>query len=287
MMWIFLSILAGLGDATLYALMKKIKDMDGMLVVWAQYAFSIPFLVLALILFFPQNIDANVYVIGFLNAIILIVVMRLLFRAFQSSNLSLTVPLLSFTPLFLLVTSPLILGESPNSFIGYFGVLIIVIGAYVLNLQERKSDIFGPFRALFTNIGPRCALGAAFLMSIMANMFKIGINMSNPFFYSVLVHSIILVILLPLLLIKYKEKIFQIKNNLLICIGMGFANAFMSITAGLALLTAIVPYMISLKRSSVLFGMAYSHFWFKETNIKGRFLGTVIMFVGAAMIVLS
>jgi len=102
MLWIFLSILAGLGDATLYALMKKIKGMGGMLVVWAQYAFSIPFLVLALILFFPKNIDANVYAIGFFNAIILIVTMRLLFRAFQSSNLSLTIPLLSFTPLFFL-----------------------------------------------------------------------------------------------------------------------------------------------------------------------------------------
>jgi len=187
MMWIILSILAGLGDATLYALMKKIKNMDGMLVVWTQNAFSIPFLALALVLFFPQNIDANVYVVGFFNAIILIATMRLLFRAFKSSNLSLTVPLLSFTPLFLLVTSPLIVGEAPTSSIGYLGVLFIVLGAYVLNLQERKSDIFGPIRALFTNIGPRCALGGAFLMSIMANMFKIGIDMSNPFFYSTLI----------------------------------------------------------------------------------------------------
>ena len=86
------------------------------------------------------------------------------------------------------------------------------------------------------------------------------------------------------------QGLFQLKlrkNNLLVFIGMGFANAFMSITAGLALLTAIVPYMISLKRSSVLFSMAYSHIWFKETNIKGRFLGTAIMFAGAALIVLS
>jgi uncharacterized membrane protein len=57
--------------------------------------------------------------------------------------------------------------------------------------------------------------------------------------------------------------------------------------AGLALLTAIVPYMISLKRSSVIFGMAYSHFFFREENVKFRLLGAVIMLIGAVLIVVS
>jgi len=287
MIWIILSILAGLGDATLYALMKKISNMDANLVVWVQYAFSLPFLIIALIFFYPKSIDNNVFLLGIVNAILLAITMRLLYRAFHSENLSLTIPLLSFTPLFLLITSPLIVGESPASARGYLGILFIVIGAYVLNLHEKKHDIFGPFKALFARVGPRCALGAAFMMSIMANMFKIGINYSNPFFYNTLVHTTILIILLPVLLVKFKTNILQIKNNLTIGIGMGIANALMAITAGLALLTAIVPYMISLKRSSVIFGMMYSHFVFKEIGIKGRLLGTTIMLIGAITIIMS
>jgi uncharacterized membrane protein len=45
-----------------------------------------------------------------------------------------------------------------------------------------------------------------------------------------------------------------------------------------------VSYMISVKRLSILFGVIYGVIFFKETNIKERFLGATVMVLGIIMI---
>jgi len=54
----------------------------------------------------------------------------------------------------------------------------------------------------------------------------------------------------------------------------------------LAITLVIVPYMVSIKRTSSIFGVLYGKFMFKEKNIKQRFLGAAIMLIGAALIIL-
>ena len=48
----------------------------------------------------------------------------------------------------------------------------------------------------------------------------------------------------------------------------------------------IVPYMIALKRTSSVFGVGYGWLIFKEKGIKERALGTLLMVLGAVLIVL-
>ena len=45
-------------------------------------------------------------------------------------------------------------------------------------------------------------------------------------------------------------------------------------------------YMISVKRMSVLFAVIYGWLLFKETDIKSRMLGAVLMFLGIGVITL-
>jgi uncharacterized membrane protein len=45
-----------------------------------------------------------------------------------------------------------------------------------------------------------------------------------------------------------------------------------------------VSYMISVKRLSILFGVLYGVMFFKETNIKERFLGATVMVSGIILI---
>ena len=61
MLWAILSVLSGLGDAVIFALMKKLKGANNSIVVWVQYAFALPFLAVLLYFNYPQNI-------GFLSA---------------------------------------------------------------------------------------------------------------------------------------------------------------------------------------------------------------------------
>jgi drug/metabolite transporter (DMT)-like permease len=286
MLWILLSVVSGFFDATIYALMKKLKKMDELVLLWVQYLFSLPLMALLLFFFMPATIDQHVYGIAVVNAVLLMLTTWSLARAFQSTNLSHSIPLVSLTPLFLLGTSAIMIGETPTP-LGYVGILLTVMGTYVLNLKERDKGIFGPFLSIVRAQGPRYALLGAFLMSIMANLFKLGITYSNPVYYSFLVHGIITFILFLLFIRKLGEVIAQIKVFFKESLVIGLSNALMSLTAGFAVLTAIVPYMVSLKRSSVLFGMFYSHYWFKEENGRDVYAGALIMAIGAVFIIMS
>ena len=58
------------------------------------------------------------------------------FKALKKLDLSLAIPLLSFTPIFMLLSSFILLGEFP-SLLGILGMILVVSGIYVLNLPAR------------------------------------------------------------------------------------------------------------------------------------------------------
>ena len=53
----------------------------------------------------------------------------------------------------------------------------------------------------------------------------------------------------------------------------------------LAMKLTKVAYMISVKRLSLIIGIMYGYFLFKEENIRERLLGAILMFIGFVMIV--
>ena len=60
-------------------------------------------------------------------------------KAIQVSPLGLTMPFLAFTPLFVIGTAWLFLGEVPSA-AGVGGVVLVVAGAYALNLHQAGGD---------------------------------------------------------------------------------------------------------------------------------------------------
>jgi len=49
----------------------------------------------------------------------------------------------------------------------------------------------------------------------------------------------------------------------------------------------IVSYVISIKRTSILFTVLFGFFIFKERNIRSRLMGAIIMILGVLLITLS
>jgi drug/metabolite transporter (DMT)-like permease len=118
-----------------------------------------------------------------------IVATILFYRALASTDLSLSVPMLAFTPVFLILTSFFILGELPT-IAGAAGILMVACGAYLLNLEYRNGrpiSLSAPFRTLFRDRGVGSMLFVAFLYSISVNFDKQVVENSNPVFGSVIV----------------------------------------------------------------------------------------------------
>ena len=134
-----------------------LKNLNEYIVAWLLSSFTALFL--APILFFIEIPSATnefwtaLLIGGILNVITII----LYIKAIKHSDLFITIPLVTFTPLFLLITSPLIIGEFPNMF-GLIGIFLIVTGSYILNIKEKHKGFLAPFQALLKEKGAKLML---------------------------------------------------------------------------------------------------------------------------------
>lgn len=286
MLWIFYSLLSALGQSTSDAFLKKISGKyDSYFLVWSRFLFSAPFL-LSILFFIPiPKLAENFLVLLIITCIIQIVAETLFVKSITSSPLSLVAPFLTLTPAFLVVTSFVMLGELP-SMVGLFGILLIVFGAYLLNIHTIKDGLLKPFKAIFKEKGCIYMIITAFLYSILANLGKILIYKSSALFFTAVYFPLMGLLFIPLLLMKSKTKFKEVNKNKFSFFIIGFAFAVMILFHSLAVILVIVPYMISIKRTSSLFSVFYGYFMFKEENIKYVLLGAVVMVLGAVLITL-
>src|SRR5690606_246972 len=112
------------------------------------------------------------------SSLIQLTVILLYFKAIKRSELSVTVPLITLTPLFMLLTSPIMIGEFLSA-LGVLGIVLIVVGTYISNLSPETKNFFAPFVSLVRNQGSRYMLIVAFLWSITANIDKIGVEKTS------------------------------------------------------------------------------------------------------------
>ena len=92
--------------------------------------------------------------------------------------------------------------------------------------------------------------------------------------------------MIPLITVDFNKKIEEIKSNLEYLALLGISSGFMMVVSAYAMLIAIVPYVISLKRSSAIFAIFFGYFYFNEKSIKNALIGTIIMLIGGILITL-
>src|SRR3989338_398201 len=86
---------------------------------------------------------------------------------------------------------------------------------------------------------------------------------------------------------KVKSNITILGKNLNYFALGGFSTAASEILIGIAYKYSIVPYLISLKRTSILFSVLIGILLFREKNFKQAIIGSAIMFIGVLLISLS
>ena len=114
--------------------------------------------------------------------------MLLYMRALRISHLSLCVPFLAFTPVFLILTGWLVLGERLNHW-GIAGIVLIAFGSYILGLGldgKNRIGFLAPLKALASERGARYMLAVAALYSCTAALYKAAILHSAPAFFGVM-----------------------------------------------------------------------------------------------------
>ncbi|EGK85664.1 EamA family transporter [Microcoleus vaginatus PCC 9802] len=284
MSWLILGILTAFFEAVKDVFGKQnLKKSDEYVVAWSLSFFSVICLLPWVLYTGIPPLNSQFWLALLIGGSINAVTALLYIKAIKVSDLSLTLPMVALTPLFMLVTSPLIVGEYPK-FFDYIGILLIVAGSYLLNIKEKSKGYLAPFKALLDEPGPKLMLIVAVLWSIAANFDKIGVTNSNPIFWVFSLFGTMSVLLLPVLLHKTPNPGRQIFKQLPMLAAMGFFNAIGIIFQMQALTLAFVVQVIAIKRTSVLMGVLFGHFLFKEKDIQQRFLGAGIMILGVLFI---
>ena len=287
MIWVVFAFMTALCESAKDVFSKRglrIADVYVLTLAWAFFTllFQLPLLAFIKIPMLDLRFWMFLVLAGTLN----LAANLLYIKAIKSSDLSITVPIITFTPLFLILTSPLILREYPT-FYSIIGIFLIVGGSYVLNLGEMKNNFFAPIQALVRNKGPRMMLFVALIWSVSANLDKMGVQMSTPLFWPIAMNAFITIVMTPVVFLGSKvegEQLHKILKNFL---AIGFCKTIGISCQMLAINLTLVAYVISIKRLSAVMTVLFGYLIFKERGIRERLMGAVIMVGGVLIITLS
>jgi drug/metabolite transporter (DMT)-like permease len=219
-----------------------------------------------------------------------LIAMLLYMQSIRDYPLALTLPYLAFTPVLVTVTGWVLLGETVSP-TGLVGILLVVLGSWVLNLPEsggmRWRESLLPFVAILRNRGSRRMLLVAAIYSFTSAGGKTAMQWLQPLqfavWYFVFVGAGAALLVIATRPGEYRVLIRK-PGASLVAAGL---MALMVLTHFLALAEVEAAYMIAIKRTSLLFGMLYGVLWFGERHA-GRHLGAgAIMVAGVALIVLA
>ncbi len=286
MEWILLAFGSGVITAVQGVVTKfRLKSGSVLLLTWAASLFSLPFFALDLVLTsgLPTVEAPEFYAVFALNTALLILANSLYFKALQCGELSRDLALLSLTPVFMLLTSWLLIDQQTSLF-GVLAIVAIVVGCL---LVQRKAGL-PLFRggALTKEKGSRLMLVVALIYSVTSNLDKICLTHVGVHAYPALMNVSLALCLTPMLKFKRVRIFNELKRFWLPLLLIGFLQATFSLLQMEAVeLSPHVGYVIALKRGGLLVsGLVFGVLLFGERHLGWRVLGAAGVMAGLALL---
>ena len=287
MNWLILSLLTALAVSTQDAWVKKFfSHLSAYHMVAYPALYSLPLFTAGLCIIERPPLDAVYFWCLLISLPLNGVSFVLYMRAIKISPLSLTLPYLAFTPVFMIITGASVLDEVPNLW-GIIGIFTTCLGGYILNLDPARLSFWAPFKAVFKETGSWLMLIVAFIFSFAAVVGKQGILHSSVFFFTFSFFTAFNFIFLLLLLVLRVIRLETYARLSVKGLVAGILFFLQAVFHGSAISLTKAAYMISLKRLSILFGVIYGAIIFKEQNIGVRLIGAALMLSGSVLIVLK
>jgi len=286
MLWLILTLISAICWSSADALSKWIsEDIGDFTNVWIRFIYSTPFFLLLWVGIDIPPLDAEFWWALAWLVPLEVITWTLYLRAIRLSPLSLTIPFLGLTPVFLLVVPWILIGEQV-SLIGGLGVVVIALGIYLLNVTKTEKGLLAPFKAIGSEKGSILMIIVAALFSLSSTFGKIAITHSSPLFFAGIYYPFVGLLLAPYALSKSKVRTEAFSHPWRsIFIGISFAG--MALAHFYAIAIAKVAYMIAVKRTSLVFSSILGFIFFKETDIRERLLGGIIIIVGVFLIAMG
>lgn len=286
MMWFFFAVICALSLATADALTKKyFSGFKPYEMALARLLYTLPWL-FVVFCFIPWKMpEPEFWIWTGIGVPLEVIAIIMYVKALKVSPFSLTLPFISFTPAFVILTGFIFLGER-ISLSGASGIVLVVIGSYIMNISSLSKGLMEPFKAMAREPGSRLMALVSFIYSITGVSGKKAMQYSDPLFFGIIYFTMIAVSLAVISPFIHKERFTVFKKNKRSGLLTGFFSAMMIISHMLAISRVEAAYMIAIKRTSGIFAVLYGAFLFKETNISERLAGAFVMVCGVVWICL-
>lgn len=215
--------------------------------------------------------------------------MLLYMAAIRDYPLSLTVPYLAFSPVFVIGIAWGLLGEQVSTK-GALGILLVVVGAWLLNSTHARRGQWrtwlAPLSAILRERGSRMMLGVAAIYGMTATLGKGAMQYVPAASFGALYFGLLGIAVLAVVVLPRPRILLKLADRAWGVIAVGAFMSAMVFTHFLAVKQVEVAYMVSVKRTSLLFGILYGALLFREGNLAARLPAGIIMLSGVALILI-
>jgi drug/metabolite transporter (DMT)-like permease len=208
--------------------------------------------------------------------------------AYERGDLSLVYPLFRGSgPLFVPILAVIFLQERLSA-TGISGIVLVVVGIYIIHLQSFTVDsFFEPLRAMrgSASVWALCTGGTITGYSLVD---KVGVGLVYPPAYIYLMFVISLLLLTPYVLIHRRPalKAEWQANRVLILIN-GFLVLFTYMMILFAFRLSKVSYVVAAREISIVFSALLGIYWLKEAHAPQKIAGSALIALGVVLIGMS
>ncbi len=286
-MWFWYAVVsAALSGVSVILNKQALHKASAALVSWTLFILPIPLLLIMVLREGIPQINTMFFVGVTVSSIIFAVSKTVSLHSIKNNFLSKIFPLTSFGIFFSYIFALIFLGETIRP-IPLFGLVMIIFGAYILNVDKAKEHILLPFKLLFTHKESFIFIVAMVLTSLTGIFDKIGIRNTSPnsALFVLFIEDIMLASLLTFYLVRQEKNWGHDlrKNFWLLAIGSAIYTA-LSLLFLMGITTGAVALVGGIKKIEILFVLGLSYLFFGDKPERHTWIGTIIMLFGIFLI---
>lgn len=195
-------------------------------------------------------------------------------------------PLLATQPLLVIPMAYVLLGELPG-WIGTLGIVILVLGVYLLNMKPDQESVFAPVAELWHDPDDFRVILVVLLFALANPVAKMGVRRTSPLFWTIAVH--VFQALYFTIWFSARSSSGTVVENVLSPNAIWLAVAFFSggtvFLKNLALDLTLVSYVAAIMQSSIFFTVLIGGILWQERDLQRRLTACSLVVVGNVIIV--
>ncbi len=233
---------------------------------------------------FPNGVWTNMLI----AALLAVTGNVLIVSALSEADMSVLGPINAYKSVVGLILGIFLVGERPT-LLGLSGVLLIVAGSYFVIDRKGNQPLGSAFARFFSERGIQLRFAALFLSATEAIFLKRAVVLSSPatvfVLWSVLGFAMAMTWTLISLRRNLATQLVVLRAALGTFMSLAVATGMMQLATVFTFRDLQVGYSLALFQLSAIVSVLLGRRYFAEADIRERLVGSVIMAVGAALIV--